>query len=353
MRVKLVGLHTVVVPLADGTKKTYYYAWRGGPRIKGKLGSPEFIASYNAAVADRKQVGAETFHKVIATYKASSEFNNNISERTRADYTKHIKLIELKFGSLPLAAFTEKNRARTTGWFMKWRDGLAEKSERQADYAWSVLARICSIGRKRGLISTNPAERGGRIYKADRTDRIWTDADEARFLLAARAHMRLPLILALWTGQRQGDLLALTWDAYDGTHIRLKQGKTGKRVIIPCGSVLRIALDAQQRGSRMLLTMEGRPWTADGFRSSWRKACAKAEVTGVTFHDLRGSAVTRLALAGCEVPEIAAITGHSLRDVQEILDTHYLSRDVRLAESAIRKLEAQRGEGADGYANRS
>lgn len=37
--------------------------------------------------------------------------------------------------------------------------------------------------------------------------------------------------------------------------------------------------------------------------------------------------------------EIATITGHSLRDVRSILDAHYLNRDPKLAESAIRKLE--------------
>lgn len=53
----------------------------------------------------------------------------------------------------------------------------------------------------------------------------------------------------------------------------------------------------------------------------------------------RGSAVTRLALAGATVPEIATITGQSLKDVEEILDTHYLSRDISLAERAMKKME--------------
>jgi hypothetical protein len=61
------------------------------------------------------------------------------------------------------------------------------------------------------------------------------------------------------------------------------------------------------------------------------------------FHDLRGTAVTRLALAGCTVPQIAAITGHSLRDVEEILDTHYLGGKAELAEAAIIKLAAAYG----------
>jgi hypothetical protein len=44
-------------------------------------------------------------------------------------------------------------------------------------------------------------------------------------------------------------------------------------------------------------------------------------------HDLRGSAVVRLALADATVPQIATFTGHSLRDVEAILDAHYLGRD--------------------------
>ncbi|MGA7348890.1 MAG: tyrosine-type recombinase/integrase, partial [Pseudolabrys sp.] len=173
-----------------------------------------------------------------------------------------------------------------------------------------------------------------------RADKIWTADDEAAFLKSAPMHLHLPLILALWTGQRQGDLLRLPWSAYDGTRIRLKQSKTGTRVSIPVGAPLKAALDsASKRGPIVLTSTDKRPWTSDGFRASWRKACAKAGIVGVTFNDLRGTAVTRLALAGCTEAEIATITGHSLRDVRSILDAHYLHRDPALADSAIAKLE--------------
>lgn len=223
---------------------------------------------------------------------------------------------------------------------MAWRDRLAVRSRRQADYAWSVLARILSWALDRGLILANPCERGGRLYRAERQDKVWTNDDEKRFLASAPPHLHLPLILALWTGQRQGDLLRLTWFAYDGERIRLQQGKTGARVVIPVGSPLKAALDALPRtDSTILLNSEGRPWTGDGFRSSWGKACRAAGITGLTFHDLRGTAVSRLALAGCSEAEIATLTGHSLRDVRSILDAHYLNRDPALALEAIRKLE--------------
>ncbi|HET7191391.1 MAG TPA: integrase, partial [Pseudolabrys sp.] len=71
----------------------------------------------------------------------------------------------------------------------------------------------------------------------------------------------------------------------------------------------------------------------------WADAMAEAAISGLHFHDLRGTAVTMLAEAGCTVPEIAAITGHSLDHVGRILDK-YLKRTAQLAEAAIFKLEA-------------
>ena len=226
---------------------------------------------------------------------------------------------------------------------MSWRDKIAAVGRRQADYAWTVLARVLSWSLNRGLIGTNPCERGGRLYRGSRAEKIWTPADEAAFVERAPAHLHLPLLLALWTGQRQGDLLRLTWSAYDGKHIRLRQSKTEARVTIPVGAPLKAALDAAKKHGPLILTNSlRRPWTSHGFQASWRIAATKAGIVGVTFHDLRGTAVTRLALVGCTEAEIAAITGHSLHDVRSILDAHYLHRDPALAESAIRKLERGR-----------
>jgi integrase len=233
---------------------------------------------------------------------------------------------------------------RTRGVFMAWRDGLATKSRRQADYAWSVLARCLSWALNRGLVPANPCAKGGGLYHGSRSEKVWSADDEAVFIKVAPAHLHLPMMLALWTGQRQGDLLGLPWTAYDGQRIRLQQSKTGARVVIPVGAPLKRLLDEvseEATGETILVNSNSKPWTAEGFQSSWRKACLKAGIVGLTFNDLRGTAVTRLALAGATEAEIATITGHSLRDVRSILDSNYLHRDPELAERAIRKLEAR------------
>jgi integrase len=187
------------------------------------------------------------------------------------------------------------------------------------------------------MLTVNIAERGGRLYRAARKERIWTDADIEAFQAVAPPYMRLAMRLALWTGQRKGDLLRLTWRDYDGRTIKLKQSKTGARVMIPVEPLV-AELDAARSTGAILKNSRGQAWTSEGFNTSWRKVCIKSRITALTFHDLRGTAVTRMALAGCTVPEIASVTGHSLRDVEAMLDLHYLGGRAELAKCAMRKM---------------
>ena len=336
MKNEFKGVNRVRKTLADGSTQFYYYAWKGGPRLPGNPRDPEFKAAYHEAMARKYQQKAGTLQGILNAFQQSTDWED-LAPRTQLDYVKQIRRIEKQFGAFPLVALSDR---RTRGILMGWRDDLARSSRRQADYAWQVMARVLSWALGRGLVAANPCEKGGRVYRGSRAESIWTDADERAFLASAPKHLHLPLILALWTGQRQGDLLKLTWPQYDGERIRLKQGKTGMRVVIPVGAPLRAMLEPlRQKVGRILLNTDGDPWTEDGFRSSWGKAQRAAGILGVTFNDLRGTAVTRLALAECTEAEIATITGHSMRDVRSILDAHYLRRDEGLAENAIRKLE--------------
>lgn len=337
MRVVLKGIHKVNGRLATGELKTYYYAWRGGPQIKAKPGTPEFVREYHEAHASARQPRAGTFMTIIARYKAAPEFTG-LAQSTRRSYLAYIKLIEEEFGDLPVAALADR---RVRGEFKSWRDRFGN-TPRKADFAWTVLARILSFAKDRGIVTVNPCERGGRLYSGSRREKIWAEEDIASLLSIAPKEIQLSLMLAIWTGQRQGDLLRLPWSAYDGSHIRLQQSKTGRRIVMPVGTPLKALLDAtEHRGPVILTNSLGRPWTGDGFRSSWGKLSDRAGINDLTFHDLRGTAVVRLAIAGATVPQIATFTGHSLRDVEAILDAHYLGRDVQLAEAAVLKLEAR------------
>lgn len=353
-RRKLPGVATASKRLADGSRRKYYYAWRGGPMLKAEDGTPlapkdpAFIVAYTAAHAERKKPATGTMFSLIAAYKIASEFTGR-AEVTKKSYRRYLKMIEEEFGAMPLSV-VEDRRAR--GKFKEWRDGMAA-NPRKADLAWTVLARVISVAKDRGLIAVNVCERGGRLYEADRAEIIWRDEHITAFCGVASSELQFALLMALWTGQRQGTLIEIAWSQYDGTHIRLqpnkqRRGKKKKRIVIPVGAPLKVVLDArrpERAEGTILRNTFGETWTSDGFRASWGTAFHRAKLgdEDLHFHDLRGTAVTRLALAGCTVPQIAAITGHSPRDVDEILKAHYLGGQSELAEQAIVKLVAHYG----------
>lgn len=348
MRTNLKGIHSAHKKLANGSKRTYYYAWRGGPRLDGEPGSPEFMASYNKALAEREKPPEGCFFTLIAEYRGSAEYKKLRPSTTR-DYDRYLKIIEEKWGRTPIAFISTPG---FRGDLKSWRDKMSE-TPRKADLAWAVLARVLSVAKDRGRIKDNPAARGGRLYKADRVDAIWTKdtIDLARAKLPK--DLSDAMMLALWTGQRQADVLTLPWSAIDGRFIRLKQAKGGRRVSVRIIAPLRRLLDEIQRrpphkdkagvvrekAKTILTNSRGEPWTSSGFRASWGKKIAEIGIAGLTFHDLRGSAITRLAEAGCTEAEITSITGHSPATVSAMLDRHYLSRTDALSDSAGQKLE--------------
>lgn len=346
---RLRGLNVSAKKLASGEERKYYYAWRGGPLLKDEqgnalqLGDPRFLPAFTAAHAERVKPAEGALQSLISSFRLSSEFLD-LATRTKKDYERHLRAIEEEFGDMSLSHI-QNRRAR--GDFKEWRDTLARRSRRQADYAWTVLARVLAVALDRGKISTNVCEKGGRLYTAERAEIIWTPEEITKFLEVASPPIRLALMLALWTGQRQGDLLRLAWSNYDGSTVRLRQGKTAARVAIPVGDLLKAALESakpEDPVGYILINTRGEPWTEDGFRVSWRKAFLRSKIDReLHFHDLRGTAVTRLALSGCTTPQIAAITGHSMGDVDAILDAHYLGGQVELAEQAVLKLNTKYG----------
>jgi len=68
IHVRLKGLNRVTKRLADGKTVSYRYAWKGGPRLPGKPGDPDFMAAYNAALATRVKAPEGTLQVIIEDY---------------------------------------------------------------------------------------------------------------------------------------------------------------------------------------------------------------------------------------------------------------------------------------------
>ena len=339
MLVKLMGVHRVKRKLASGAAVTYYYAWRGGPRILAEPNTDAFVIEFAKLTRTRPaSAGKDTVGALVQAYVASEAYKGR-KDSTRKGYDWAIDRIEAEYLDMPLSIVNSKGFRKDV---LKWRDETFAETPRAADLIVTVFGTILAIGVDREDLERNPLEKVGKLADSSRRDTIWTDDQIAAFKAKAPARLILALELARWTGQRQGDLLALTWTAYDGQYLTLRQGKTGSAVRVKVAAELKTLLDGQKRTAVTILTnRSGVPYT-EGFRSSWRKAMAAAGVTGVTFHDLRGTFITHAYRNGASFKEIAEVSGHSEKDAERIIKKHYLRSD-----SAVVALE-RRNEKASG-----
>lgn len=320
---KLVGLHTVKAKRKDGTDALYFYAWRGGPRMKCKPGTTAFVHEFSRLTKDRvKPSEVHTLGWLADQYHASGDFQK-LRPSTRGDYERIIRIIKLKWADMPLKAIEAKG-ARTL--FIGWRDEM-QSTPRSADLHISVLARIFSWGKDREHVMRNPLERVGKLHKETRKDDVWLPSQIDKMLKEGAPHIANVVKVALWTMQRQSDVLALATIAYDGGRLWITQGKTRARVRIrPADEIVPLLEDAKARNrQRILVNSRGENWTASGFRASLRKEMARLKITGVRFHDLRGTAITYAYAKGVEIERIAEISGHSKSECEAIIRRNYLA----------------------------
>jgi hypothetical protein len=188
------------------------------------------------------------------------------------------------------------------------------------------------------------------------------------------------IVLGVWTGQRQDARLAMVdGGAIDGRRL-IRQSKTGAVVMIPDAPELTVRLKAMRRrreswtvqplelvvdegADRLCKRRERTPFQANHYRQAFAEVRAAAangirpdvghnggppledewllkpmpSLAHAHDQDLRDTAVTWFARAGCTLPEICAITGHSLQSATQVLK-HYLGSHPELADNAIRKM---------------
>lgn len=333
MLVSLVGVHKVRAKLASGEVVTYYYAWRGGPRIKAKPGSLAFNAEYHKRLREREKLpgsAAGSLSELIDAYTKSAAYLHR-KDSTRKSYDWAIARIEAKYGAAPLASVGAKGSRKT---ILRWRDEDLGQTPRAADLIITVFSTILNFAVDREDLDRNPLDGVTKLSAGTRRDKIWSDAQLAAFRGKAPARMVLAMELAFWTGQRQGDLLRLTWNAYDGQYLTLRQGKTGADVKVRVAEPLKRLLDGQKRTAVTILTNRAGVPYRSGFGSSWGKAMDSTGVDGVTFHDLRGTFITTAYQRGASIKEIAEVSGHGEKEAERVIRKHYLKTD-----GAVTKLE--------------
>ncbi len=342
--VKLKGVNKVRKRLADGTIKQFYYHRATGTRLRGVPGSPEFLSDYQEAERFAPhEVG--NVNALIREYGLSPKFLKK-RESTQREYKRMLKRLEAEFGTMPIAALAAP---RVIGKFIDYQERIGRDHPREADNQLTIMSAVFSYAKSKGRIARNPLEGFERLYDSDRSEKIWLEGDVMGFMKSAPAELQRAMILAIHTGQRYGDLVRLRWSDYDGDAISLKQSKTSMRVWIKCTSALKAMLDSTPKNGPFILTRpDETPWhTAKDDKAMGKAWTAHMKAAGLYsespgdrlhFNDLRGTAVTLLAEAGATVPQIAAITGHTLESVTRILEK-YLARTKRLSEAAIYAFE--------------
>jgi integrase len=336
----------------DGAVK-YWYFRRGGRRwrLPGAPFSPEFMAKYHELVAATEPgQGAEnsTAHApgsvdaVVIEYLGSAKFKEK-SPGTKRQYRLHFEKVTKRYGKGLIKNLTRQH-------VMRWQDTLSD-TPGTANMVVKVLRLLCKFAIDRGYLRENPV-RGIELQKLGE-HRAWTDEECATFEARwpAGSMQRRAYMLAKYTGQRCGDIAAMTRAhrkvirAVDQTGaelwlpaIRVVQQKTGTELWVPEHRALTAEL-ALGGGHMSLLTKhDGSAFGSDALRLWFADAIEEAGLPDqCVLHGLRKTAARMLAEAGCTTHQIAAITGH--RGLKQIEDYTRAARQLPMATAAIHQLQ--------------
>ncbi len=313
-------------------------AWRAGVGDNPGLPSPK--------------VQAGTMADLIRRYKEGRKWAKT-APKTKKGYQWFLDIIERWAGCDPVTDITPDD-------VQELYETYREKTPVKAVALIRVLRLLLGQGVRLKMISTNPASKPEMEIKQAFTGKLWPREAVQMFVQEADAMGRHSLgtavLIAWWTGQRQGDVLRLTRAAYRNGVFHVTQRKTGSRVMVPHSPTVQARIEAELNRqtdkkveSAFLIVSEetGQPYVEDNFRhlfATLRERVARVqpmfetpdgpvETKGLLFMWLRHTAITELAMGGSTVPQIAAVSGHAIESVETILD-RYLVRTKALAEAA-------------------
>ena len=281
-----------------------------------------------------------TFPWLVKLYR-STELYGDLAAKTQRSYEQGIALVE--------AWSKERDHPPLAGLQTRHVRELLATIERPAmrHLAYRTLRLLLSFAVAEGHLERNPA-RGLRI-KGLRPREIYWTTDQVEALVRAaqstgRSSLALAAQLAVNLGQREGDILRLAWSQYEAGSFTLRQHKTGRLISIPATAELSDVLAGAGRTSPVIVIAEttGQPYKEDHFRHEFARVREAAGLPdALRFMDLRRTAVVRLGEAGCSIPEIAAVTGHTIDRTARILEV-YLPRTAPMARAAVARLDQAR-----------
>jgi hypothetical protein len=343
MQVEVAGVHRVRKRLASGRLVEYHYAFRGGPKVwktgdPHPPGSPVYMQTLSAALGEANKVKTK-FRQLILDWQKSGEWRD-LAPRTKKDYERWVREIDLEFGDGPIDLFDDPAiRPLALEWRDKW-------SGRQSDYAWTVLKALVSWGYDRGKLKHHHL-RGGKLrYKAERQELIWTTDEATKTEAKASPELRDAIILMRTTGLGPKDVCTLTTDMVQATprgrRIFRRRSKTNQLVGAPLVPEAAEIIDRVPPDRKLvLLSPKRRPWQPEHLSGEIKKAARAAKVREELHpYDLRGTACTRILLAGGTLAEIAIFMGWSLRHAAAMIEV-YAALDPALSDTILDKLRPQ------------
>ncbi len=165
-------------------------------------------------------------------------------------------------------------------------------------------------------------------------ERIRTMKTEQEDLIVAALpeKYRALVFVARRIGLRAFELLKAKWSDVDWATLTIEiEGKGGSRATVPLPTDVRDALWAlPRRGERLFTHEDGGAVTYSAAASAWKRACAKAGVAELHFHDLRHTAGTDLLRQTGNLKLVQKLLRH--RDIRSTLRyAHADDADLREA----------------------
>lgn len=187
-----------------------------------------------------------------------------------------------------------------------------------AVFTWAIEQRLTPKGwihPCRGIKRLPEADGRVRFLEADERARLFAACRESKY---PRLHALV--LMAMLTGARRGELLALRWRDLDLAKGIASLGKTkngDRRTLVLLPQVIEALRPfSQADGDRYVFgSVRSRFQSPAVTDSAWRDAVARAEIRNFKFHDLRHCCASYLAQAGTPLNVIAEVLGHRKLDM--------------------------------------